>query len=316
MWRNSDVSVRNSALRRMAAAGGCRQETGNQLIQTGYQPYEGEIERLLLPSVRAARGGLRAAPIGAMVFVLERLKQARTGVYDHFCRIDPVDTCIAVDKLKKSKKGFYFDEFEGFERFRPSTRSRIRPVCQEAWEEWGASDEEKKAGMIGGPTQMTPRRIGSHSERGAQQRSALRSICAIAVPARPQTRSACARLESVELPDSADLLEYHRILARPRGRVLGGLGPSPLRVSRGGGHVPPSANTHSPRSHGAFHRQLAYLSVCSCGARIGCAAIACKRIRAGGWLDAAQPLQYSMGRGWDDRSAPQDFAGWAHARDR
>ncbi|MCP4906265.1 MAG: hypothetical protein GY910_14910 [bacterium] len=31
--------------------------------------------------------------------------------------------------------------------------------------------------------------------------------------------------------------------------------------------------------------------------------------RNGGSRDAAQPLQYSMGEGWDDGLAPQGFAG-------
>jgi hypothetical protein len=54
------------------------------------------------------------APIGAQVFAIERRNHSKTGVYEDFCVRVPVDTTIAVDKIKKAEKGFKFERFDVF----------------------------------------------------------------------------------------------------------------------------------------------------------------------------------------------------------
>ena len=55
-----------------------------------------------------------AAPIGAQVFAIERRNHSKTGVYEDLCVRVPVDTTIAVDKMKKAEKGFKFERFDVF----------------------------------------------------------------------------------------------------------------------------------------------------------------------------------------------------------
>lgn len=59
----------------------------------------------------------RNAPIGAMVFAIERRNHSRTAVYGDVCMGDPVDTSIAADRIQKSKKSFKFDRFDDCVRF-------------------------------------------------------------------------------------------------------------------------------------------------------------------------------------------------------
>lgn len=54
-------------------------------------------------SVRSV-GGVSVAPIGAHVFLFERRNHYKTGVYKDLCVPVSVDTSIAVDKLKRSKR--------------------------------------------------------------------------------------------------------------------------------------------------------------------------------------------------------------------
>jgi len=55
-----------------------------------------------------------SAPIGAQVFAIERRNHSKTGVYENLCVRVPVDTTIAVDKMKKAEKGFKFERFDVF----------------------------------------------------------------------------------------------------------------------------------------------------------------------------------------------------------
>ena len=53
------------------------------------------------------------------MFRFERFSVARTGVYDAFCSIVPVDTHGSADTLEKSKNGFIFDGFRCPAHFLP-----------------------------------------------------------------------------------------------------------------------------------------------------------------------------------------------------
>jgi hypothetical protein len=83
------------------------------------------------------------------------------------------------------------------------------------------------------------------------------------------------------------------------------------------GHGLGSLPSHpSPRSQGASRTQLAYLSDCSDWRGKGTDSTKHpKRLHMGRWQNAAQPLQYSMGKGWDGGSTPQELADRAHSRD-
>jgi len=63
-----------------------------------------------------------SAPIGAQVFAIERRNHSKTGVYENFCVRVPVDTTIAVDKMKKAEKGFKFERFDVFTQLIGSSR--------------------------------------------------------------------------------------------------------------------------------------------------------------------------------------------------
>ena len=73
------------------------------------------------------------APIGAQVFAIERRNHSKTGVYEDLCVRVPVDTTIAVDKIKKAEKGFKFERFDVFIQLfgsswgQPGSKDKIEP---------------------------------------------------------------------------------------------------------------------------------------------------------------------------------------------
>jgi len=184
------------------------------------------------------------------VFTFERLNHSITGVYENSCWPDPVDTCIAVDKLKKLKNSLNFERFEGSRRFRASTRSVTRLVGREA------SQEGKKAGMIGPPMQTGPRSIGSPCEFDVERRLAARVQSRLLAFFSWASRTAHAGPISIEPPDFSALFESIRFAVPVLGRRL-----RDLRGRRGSVPVPPSLK-RSPlhpflRFDDAFPRQFA-----------------------------------------------------------
>ena len=53
------------------------------------------------------------------MFAIERRNHSKTGVYGDLCVRVPVDTPIAVDKLKKAKKGLKYERFDSFSHICP-----------------------------------------------------------------------------------------------------------------------------------------------------------------------------------------------------
>lgn len=254
--------------------------------------------------------GVQAAPIGAEVFTFERRKHSGTRVYDSICRRDPVDTCIAVDKLEKSKKGFNFERFAGFKRFRAATSSDTQPIAEKP------SEGREEEGMRGPPVRTIRRGIGSPVEPAAQQHFATYDFSRIFRRFAQLPEPGAIREEWLKLSDSEDFSECAPC-AVPRSTRC--TGKAAGRVGWQVADLPPFSIPQSTlaASYAAPCRQVARRSDYSdySDPRTGVVEHA-QRFGAGRRRNAAQPLQYSMGEGWDDRLTPQDLAGRAFARSK
>ncbi len=268
------------------------------------------------------RDGVQSAPIGAEVFTFERLKHSRTRVYGYHCPLDPVDTCSAADKLKKSKNSFNFDGFEALTRSRSSIEAPIRSIGQ------ALSEEGKEEGMSGLPVMMIRGIIGSPGEPGARQRhitrvttflNPSRAVRARAHGSRHVTLSAASR--SSPPPQAAHPIGFLAGLSIERfdcAALLGSPSASKaivvpqddLFIDSLSVFAPFSVT--SPVSPEALRSQLPSRSA---RPDIGKEGIeGSERTGMDLYRIAAQPLQVSLAKSWDGRSTPQELAGRVHSR--
>ena len=277
------------------------------------------------------------------MFTSERLKHCRTGVYGTFCGSDPVDTCIAADKLKKSENGLKFHRFEGCRRIRTANQSYAHPhLHPRGWieriEQIGQrpSEEGNEEGMSGLSGQETRRFIDSsddsrlrygfigHSRFESTPLSPIRAHRSF----QPTGESSSPGPSLAETLDYAPLFDFEPLSSSGTRRQADGRDggqsetarqpsislPGVRRVAAGPARglrrisLSPSCAFCCPLAYGPEHSH-------SCGTRRAQRG-ASKDLRMRRLQKTAQPLQYSMGEGWNGSSTPQDLAGWVHSRDK
>jgi len=280
---------------------------------------------------------VQIAPIGAAVFTSERFIHSITGVYGVLCRVDPVDTQACADTLENIKKGFNIDKFGSFQHpvaggsasygietspysphiAPPSTRSPGCSACE-------APEEGKEEGMSGLPGRMT-------------QESPLTRLWAVRRPssafrksASPLSHSRCSapllssRVDAAQANPLPGLARSHpapqSIQVVDLKRVSGTPHPSFDRVS--GYAQPPAAaspfeSTRNQADSGArlpspvlgprqlTRKRSSQLPLFPIGpatparSQVVADMSQLMRISRRRLLNAAQPLQYWMGEGWD-----------------
>ncbi len=218
------------------------------------------------------------------MFEIERRNHSKTGVYRDPCMPVPVDTINPVDKLKKTKKGFKFDDFDVFFQINDWPRGLQIAVTRSA--------RIGRIGQIGRREDRRDRRRGRIG-RGTARMGGL--PCDLVRPnRRPQLEQ-----KIQEKPSKGAIRKHCGKAESPGISSLLSRSPTELqfrspRVTREppfGGTIGATLNDRQPGGSRVF---------------------ACER-----WTgspthsisSAAQPLQYGLGKGWDDCSTPQKNAG-------
>ena len=222
------------------------------------------------------------------MFAIERRKHSRTGVYGDPCMPVPVDTINPVDKLKKTKKGFKFDDFDVFFQIDRWPRGLQVSVARSA-----RFAKLGQIGQIGGREDKSDRRRG-RIRRGAARMSGFpcdlvrpnrRPHLKQKIQERPSKGAIRKHCGNAESPGISSLLSRSPTELQFR---------SPPRDSR-------AALWRNDRSHTQRPATRRFPRLFSCERWTGSPTSSIS--------SAAQPLQYGLGKGWDDCSTPQENAG-------
>ncbi len=253
------------------------------------------------------------------MFAYERRNHYKTRVYGDLCARVLVDTPIAIDKLKKAKKGFKFERFDSFIQIFPipadcpdtpvralkQGRRRIEAKIEGNRGVRGWVRNRRDPGQDGheGRLCVLGRSEASWSRVGREADKMDRHPFVSLWPARSQS----SELKICSGPFCAT--------RRSRGSALG-IGDSVSKIAKST-EIKEVFEFPSEPSAGRFSTLCARPIACRPG---GQEPLCLPRIReepigtldaraALSLLDAAQPLQYDPGEGWNDCSSTQDPAG-------
>ena len=236
-----------------------------------------------------------SAPIGAPMFAIERRNHSRTGVYGDPCMPVPVDTINPVDKLKKTKKGFKFDDFDVFFQIDGWPRGLQISVARSA--RFAKLGQIGQIGQIGGREDKRDRR--RDRRRGRIRRGTAR-MGGLPCDLRRPNRRPHLKQKIQERPSKGAIRKHCGNAESPGISSLLSRSPtelqfrSPPRDSR-------AALWRNDRSHTQRPATRRFPRLFSCERWTGSPTSSIS--------SAAQPLQYGLGKGWDDCSTPQKNAG-------
>lgn len=235
------------------------------------------------------------------MFAIERRNHSKTGVYGDLCARVPVDTPLAVDKLKKGKKIFKSERFDCFFRFCPIRlrdspdplgRSGMRGrnsgrACGEG-HLCVVGRSEASRSQIGREASKMDRHPFESQRSTRGQRSGLKIYPVL--PRITRLREPTAVMRS-SCPQNS---EHPEIAAIFRRRCLRSNGRQAILDSLDG------FDRRSPRD----------LQAAPCTITLSGSGLAARQTLPFLLLPkAAQPLQYYLGEGWNDCTSTQKAAG-------